>query len=224
MGDSVDRLTQEKIYTEMCNSYRAIDDFRQKLLSILPLASGGILAFLIDPKFLSGDGSAILKPLLPAIGVLGFLVTLGLFFYEIYGIRRCTYLIFVGAYIESKSDVQHGQFRDRPPAVLGFIAEPMASGIVYPAVMAAWSYLAMYFHDDCSASRAVPVAAGIFLSFVAFMVWYIVRLQNEWACWRDKAGINEPDTACCAKDPSPPAVTPPQASTNNGPPNSQSNQ
>ncbi len=205
-------ITQEKIYTELCTSYRAIDDFRQKLLSILPLASGGILAFLIDPKFLSGDGSAIFGSLLPAIGALGFLVTLGLFCYEIYGIRRCTYLIFVGAYIESKSDVHHGQFRDRPPAVLGFIAEPMAAGIVYPAVMAAWSYLAMYFFDNSSASRAVPVAVGVFLSFVAFMVWYIVRLQQEWECWRKKAQIDEPETACCAKDPSPPAVTPPQAS------------
>jgi|UPI0003755898 hypothetical protein len=206
-------ITQEKIYTELCTSYRAIDDFRQKLLSILPLASGGILAFLIDPKFLSGDGSAIFGSLLPAIGALGFLVTLGLFFYEIYGIRRCTYLIFVGAYIESKSDVQHGQFRDRPPAVLGFIAEPMAAGIVYPAVMAAWSYLAMYFLDNCSASRAVPVAAGIFFSFVAFMVWYVVRLKKEWKCWRDTAGIEEPDTTCCAEDPSFSTTTPQQART-----------
>ena len=213
MGDSVDRLTQVMIYTELCTSYRAIDDFRQKLLSILPLASGGLLAFLIDPKLLSGEGSAIFKPLLPAIGVLGFLVTLGLFFFEIYGIRRCTYLIFVGAYIESKSDVEHGQFRDRPPGVLGFISEPMAAGIVYPAVMAAWSYLAMYFLDNCSAFRAVPVAVGVFLSFVAFMVWYIHRLKKEWGCWRAEAKMREPDTACCAEDPSRPAVTPPQART-----------
>jgi hypothetical protein len=33
-------MTNEDIYRELFTSYRAIDDFRQKLLGFLPLASG----------------------------------------------------------------------------------------------------------------------------------------------------------------------------------------
>ena len=29
------------VYNELCNSYRAIDDFRTKLLGFLPLVTGG---------------------------------------------------------------------------------------------------------------------------------------------------------------------------------------
>lgn len=35
-------------YKELCNSYRAIDDFRAKLLGFLPLATGGV--FLLHSK------------------------------------------------------------------------------------------------------------------------------------------------------------------------------
>ena|GEM_PF-492581 len=38
------------IYTELCNSYRSIDDFRTKLLSLLPLATAGTGLFLLGTK------------------------------------------------------------------------------------------------------------------------------------------------------------------------------
>lgn len=193
-------MHNENMYKELCTSYRAIDDFRQKLLGILPLASGGILAFLIDPKFLDGETADVFERLLPGIGLLGFLVTLGLFFFEIYGIRRCTYLILVGEYLECKLGIEHGQFRDRPPPAFGFIAEPMAAGVIYPAVMAAWSYMGMYFYDGCSTSTALPLAAGVFLVFAGLMVLYQKRLKQEQTCWKEKAKISAPVTADCAKD------------------------
>ena len=193
-------MTNEDIYRELCTSYRAIDDFRQKLLGILPLASGGILAFLIDPKFLGGETAGVFRQLLPGVGLLGFLVTLGLFFFELYGIRRCTYLIFVGAYLEWKSKMEHGQFRDRPPPVFGFIAEPMAAGVIYPSVMAAWIYMAMYFYDGGSASIAFPLAASVFLIFAGLVVWYQKRLEKEQTCWQTTVGMREPVTAGCADD------------------------
>lgn len=193
-------MTNEDVYRELCTSYRSIDDFRQKLLGILPLASGGILAFLIDPKFLGGETANVFEPLLPGIGLLGFLVTLGLFFFEIYGIRRCTYLIFAGEYLECELGMKHGQFRDRPPPVLGFIAEPMAAGVIYPAVMAAWSYMGMYFYDDRSVSTALPLSAGVFLVFAGLMVLYQKRLKQEEICWKEKAKISPPATADCANN------------------------
>ncbi len=190
--ENEDIMDNKDVYTELCTSYHAIDSFRHQLLSFLPLASGGILAFLIDPKFLNCQTGGLYTQLLPGVGLLGFLVALGLFCFEIYGIRRCTHLIFVGAYIEWKSNIEHGQFRDRPPPVLGFIAEPMASGVIYPAVMAAWSYVAMYFYNGCSASIALRLAAGVFVIFAGFMVWYQERLKNEGKCWRKDAGMPEP--------------------------------
>lgn len=187
-------MHSENMYKELCTSYRAIDDFRQKLLGILPLASSGILTFLIDPKFLGGETADVFRPLLPGIGLLGFLVTLGLFFFEIYGIRRCTYLILVGEYLECELGMKHGQFRDRPPSVFGFIAEPMAAGVIYPAVMAAWSYMGMYFYDG-STSTALPLAASVFMVSAGLMVLYQKKLAQEQNCWKEKAKISPPATA-----------------------------
>jgi hypothetical protein len=120
---------------------------------------------------------------------------MGLFFFEIYGIYRCTYLILVGADLEKESRIEHGQFRDHPPPVLGFIAEPMAAGIIYPAVMAAWSYIAMYFYDGCSTSIAFPLAASVFLIFASLMVWYQKWLMRT--SLPKKPGMTKPDTASC---------------------------
>ena len=99
------------IYTQLCNSYLAIDDFRSKLLSLLPLATGGLFFFITDPGSLigkvikadsdakAGEGSeaAILSlEVLQAIGWFGVMITLGLYCYELYGIRKCTALICLG--------------------------------------------------------------------------------------------------------------------------------
>jgi hypothetical protein len=190
-------MKNEDIYKELCTSYRAIDDFRQKLLSFLPLASGGILAFL------GGATADKFNPLLSCVGLLGFLVTLGLFFFEIYGIRKCTYLIFVGAYLEWKAEMEHGQFMDRPPPLLGFIAEPMAAGVIYPAVMAAWIYMAMYFSNGDVTWIGFFVAFIVFLISAGFMGWYQVRLKEEQKCWEKRAVMPEPVTATagCADNP-----------------------
>jgi hypothetical protein len=36
-----------------------------------------------------------------------------------------------------------GQFKKRPREVAGFINEPFAAGVIYPAVLAAWTFLAL---------------------------------------------------------------------------------
>lgn len=103
------------IYKELCTSYRSIDDFRTKLLGFLPLATGGIFAFLIDPKFFAdGKAETVTNQLLPMVGGLGTLVTLGLYAFEVYGIRKCTALIKVGEHLEHVLRSQHGQFTARP--------------------------------------------------------------------------------------------------------------
>lgn len=95
-------ISPDQIYQQICDSYRAIDDFRAKLLGFLPLVSGtGIFLLLNNP-------SDALKGVMGPIGAFGALITLGLFAYEIYGAEKCTTLIQAGKRLESLQDeTQH---------------------------------------------------------------------------------------------------------------------
>ncbi len=74
------------VYQQLCSSYQEIDSFRAQLLGRLPKATGaGIFLLYATNGNLSDDTKAFL----PAIGLFRFVVTLGLFAYEIYGIRKC---------------------------------------------------------------------------------------------------------------------------------------
>jgi len=182
------------IYTQLCNSYLAIDDFRSKLLSLLPLATGGLFFFITDPGSLigkvvkagsdakAGEGSeaAILSlEVLQAIGWFGVMITLGLYCYELYGIRKCTALIYLGKHLEKALGI-NGQFTMRPYGILhgyfgekfNFIAidEPFASGIIYPSVMAAWTFLALS-RTGFATLLAILVFASLFLLSLWFMYW-----------------------------------------------------
>jgi hypothetical protein len=147
-------------YQALCTSYNAIDTFRGQLLGFLPLASGSIFA-LFNIKEVKSE-------LISLIGLFGFLITCGLFIFEIYGIRRCTHLIVLGQHLEEEMEVQ-GQFRNRPRGLQGLpeekkygvpgkflalISEPMAAGIVYPTVCSAWLYLSL--NGIPKASPSVP--------------------------------------------------------------------
>jgi hypothetical protein len=159
-------------YEQLCTSYHAIDDFRTKLLGILPLATGtGIFLFLnnLTPET---------EPFLVPLGVFGFVVTLGLFFYEIYGIARCTYLIKVGQVLENHLGLNKtdGQFLSRPDAILGFINEPFAAGVIYPAVLASWLYLALVFTAPQS---ALAFAILIFLVGLVLSYFYQRYLKKK---------------------------------------------
>ncbi len=151
------------IYKELCTSYRAIDDFRAKLLALLPLATGAGAAFLLGN--ITPENQKYLEPL----GFFGFVITVGLFTYEIFGIHKCHALIKTGKLIEIRGLNVYGQFKSRPPGVLGLIDEPFAAGIIYPAVLASWMYIALIF----SRPQASLLAAVIifFAGFVGMMVY-----------------------------------------------------
>lgn len=80
-------------YTEVCRSYHAVDDFRAKLMALLPFASGTGGAFL-----LAKQSQPDVAPYLGPIGLLGIGVTLGLFFYELRGLKLC------GKFIEAEKN------------------------------------------------------------------------------------------------------------------------
>src|SRR5436190_16375930 len=139
MSDSQD--AKLKAYEQLCISYRAIDDFRAKLLGFLPLATGAGIFLLA--KNLTGEVRGFLAP----IGAFGFLTTLGLFAFEIYGIGKCGALIEAGKQIEESLNIGGlGQFPKRPQHVGPLVVnEPFAAGLIYPAVLAACTFLALFW-------------------------------------------------------------------------------
>lgn len=168
------RLT---VYKQLCTSYRAIDDFRAKLLGLLPLATGGGIFLLVGNE----TRTEAIEPYLLPIGLFGFVVTLGLFFFELHGILKCTHLIEAGTKLEEKLGInrEEGQFIDRPLGVIGFINEPFAAGVIYPAVLAAWAFLAMDFKlkQDCLAFNLFQDATwATWVFIVGFVVAFVYNL------------------------------------------------
>ncbi len=138
-------------YQEVSKNLQVIDDFRARLLALLPISSGAGIFLLLT----TGDEDD-----LGAIGLVGGLVAVGLFVFELRQIRVCRHLIRVGARLEQDMgfDPGRGQFLGRPaPSSSEEIREvdvrfwrrqtllpsvPKASLIVYGTVIGAWGYLA----------------------------------------------------------------------------------
>jgi hypothetical protein len=69
-------------YEQVHNRYAGITDFRAKLLGLLPLVTG-TSAFLLLAQVKDPDSN--LRKFLGPMGILGLVVTLGLFIYELRG-------------------------------------------------------------------------------------------------------------------------------------------
>lgn len=166
------------VYQELCTTYRAIDDFRAKLLGFLPLVSGAGVFFLLGDALTDEKRHIIAHPFLEPIGLFGCAITLGLFAFEIYGIKKCHAVIRTGQLledklgIETKLGVKVGQFLNRPQNVIGVVNEPFAAGVIYPAVFAAWLYLVLLVDWPNMAlmvaviSFFIGLAATLFFDFV----------------------------------------------------------
>lgn len=87
------------VYTEICKSYQAVDDFRTKLLGFLPLTSlVGI--FILNPDSMPTIQKILSNELLGFASIFAALLTLALFGYEVRGIRRSDHLITEGMHLE----------------------------------------------------------------------------------------------------------------------------
>src|SRR5215813_3942828 len=125
-------------YQAVCNRHQQIDDFRGKLLALLPIASGAAGLLLLSK---SDTWDKYLAP----IGIYGFTATLGLFIYELYGISNCKHIMDQAGTLEDRLGIPKGmgQFRDRKKDPLHLlIAAEMASWMVYISVLAGWLYVA----------------------------------------------------------------------------------
>lgn len=160
---------QVRVYEQLCQSYRAIDDFRAKLLGFLPLATGTGVFFLVTDQAKIEFVQSLFRP----IGIFGFVITLGLSFYELYGIKKCTAIIKAGKALEAQLKVQYGQFTQRPSGVGLLINEPLAAGIIYPAVLAAWMFLALAFPPSHPATLSQVQDSGTLIVGNAAPYWAI---------------------------------------------------
>jgi hypothetical protein len=164
-------------YEELCTSYRAIDDFRTKLLGFLPLVTGGGLILL------TGRADEVRREFFTPVGLLGAGVTTGLLAYELFGIKKCHNLIKAGQDLECKLGLPvddrkkpAGQFLRRPNHLLGIVNEPFAAAAIYPAVLAAWLYLAFFLEDP---QRGKNVSFGVLLVGFLGILSYDQSLKHE---------------------------------------------
>lgn len=169
----------QALYDRLCESYHAVDDFRMKLLGLLPVATGTGVFLLLSGKaeVIGNNSDGKLSQALGAIGAFGFLFTLGLFTYELSGIKKCHYLIQTGKRLEATLRIR-GQFRTRPSYVTGYLNKPFAASIIYPASMAAWLFLALFFTSG--GSLGALLAGAVFLLGCGATVFWTRRIgPNE---------------------------------------------
>lgn len=143
----------KQLYDQVCANIRATDEISFKLLSLVPLVSGGGITLL-----LSTNTSLARLPLVVFVGLFGAVVTFGLFRWELRNIQACTQLIRFGASLERERFElpSTGQFSVRmnepaPSLYAGRIHAPAffrqtigkreAEKIIYPAAIAAWLLL-----------------------------------------------------------------------------------
>jgi hypothetical protein len=176
-GDASDRIrTWTDLYGRVCDSYLAVDDFRMKLLGLLPVATaGGVFVLLNSNAEQIRDHDKALTPPLLVIGLFGALFTLGLFSYELFGIKKCHYLIAAGERLERNLHVR-GQFRSRPARLANFVNEPFASSIIYPGCMAAWLFLALTSFSNVWAGIS---AGGVMLVGTSGTLWGLGRMKDN---------------------------------------------
>src|SRR5262249_7454200 len=157
-------------YDQLCSSYRAIDEFRPNLLGFLPLVTGGGLILL------TGRTEEIRREFFWPVGLFGIAVTTGLLAYELFCIKKCHALIVAGEDLEKEMGLPTdaagkpaGQFARRPPHLLWIVNEPFAAAAIYPAVLAAWTYLALYFRN--AQWREEPSLIVFFVGFAGILLY-----------------------------------------------------
>jgi hypothetical protein len=177
-AQSVDLANLRTAYDQLCTSYHAIDDFRAKLLGFLPLVTGGGLILL------TGRSAEVREEFFRPMGLFGVAITSGLLAYELFGIKKCHALLDAGAELEHALGLPGedagraaGQFLRRPNNLLGVVNEPFAAAAIYPAVLAAWTYLALFFDPG---RRGPLVSLAVFIAGFAVILLYDQALKHGW--------------------------------------------
>jgi hypothetical protein len=194
-GDSDLRGTALKLaYERACTSYEGITEFRAKLLALLPLATGTGAFLLLERQ---GTNPAV-RQLLGPIGLLGAIVTVGLFAYELRGMQRCHRLEVQACILEERLglSVDEGPFKGQPDRSLGgMLGPPLAGLVIYLATAFTWLYIAgrgfCWWGNSFSAWWLL-----LLYVFMLAVAWCVVR------GWLGKAARGEQTKLNCVPAPS----------------------
>jgi hypothetical protein len=154
-------------YAAVCAAHDGVATFRAQLLALLPIASSA-LVFVV----LRGAEPRVLIP----SGAFGAVVTFGLFVYELRGIQTCLHLQHCGGRLErdllpAGEAEWRGRFAARPTRFLHLFGNRFAALVIYPTVMAAWTYVfGVGFTCGCGGIMWLPAigAAAVGLAAVIF--------------------------------------------------------
>jgi hypothetical protein len=171
ISDSTTPATEALLcaYGEICKSYHAIDDFRMKLLGLLPFTS--LAAILL----INTDGARLAahSELLGFASVFAAAFTLTLFVYEVRGILRCDGLIKRGREIEERLQIR-GQFwqceeeskaarkrSELAPRIANVFNTTVAACLVYSFVFSSWTFLALRYGYGLQMFGCAITAVGL---------------------------------------------------------------
>jgi hypothetical protein len=156
------------------------------LLGFLLLVTGGGLILL------TGRSAEVREEFFGPVGLFGIAITSGLLAYELFGIKKCHALLSAGEDLEHALRLpgEHvgraaGQFLRRPNNLLGVVNEPFAAAAIYPAVLAAWTYLALFFDPG---RRGPLVSLVVFIVGFAGILLFDQALKHRWFARKTRAG------------------------------------
>jgi hypothetical protein len=134
-ADTERRALLRAQYEEVCRSYHAIDDFRAKLLALLPIGGGAVGIGLIL-------GENVRPAYLVALAIFGFCVTAGLGVYEVHQGTRCRFLRCRAKELEEELDLEgKGLFSSEAGVDYGPFQQGLAGWIVYLTAAAGWIFI-----------------------------------------------------------------------------------
>jgi hypothetical protein len=179
------------MYDKVATQHDRIDDFRAKLLALLPIATGiGLFALVKDAP--TRDVGFFL-----AIGIFGAISSVGLFVHELRGITECYMLIELGAALEEKLTQKKQKKMKLPGAFSGrsswgfawyvmpngtakknktIVNRETAALIIYPTVIAAWVFVAGWPYLGLVWSLALSFLA---LAVAVWSSWTSLKLAAE---------------------------------------------
>ena len=169
-------------YSELCTSYHAIDDFRMKLLGLLPFASLVGLILLDRGQMMSGMATGVGREVIGFSALFASALTLSLFSYEIRGIRRCHNLFTEGTHLEELLGIGHGQFHicseehTETSKLIQASNSKFAACTIYSLVFAGWLFIALRFGfgietRTCSLWAVVAAAVIASLTYLGVRKW-----------------------------------------------------
>lgn len=169
------------VYSEVCKSYHAIDDFRTKLLGFLPLTSlAGI--FLLDPSKMLSSQSPISNELFGFAAIFAAALTLALFSYEVRGMQRTSHLVTEGKHLEEGLGIKHGLFHvcveehSNSLVISKIFNAKILASVIYSVVFTAWLFIALRLGFSIDVLTCSIFALGVGLLLAVGVSLFVQRL------------------------------------------------